>query len=112
MAEIALLDLFFVSRIFPTINRIQNWAAPQKPIAALYILTAITSSSQGFANAIAYGMNKTVRKTVVDAIPGLKKYVGRGDDTDDDAEDNNDDDGETDSIVSVGDSGDYSVEMM
>ena len=58
-------------------------------------------------------MNKTVRNTVVDAIPGLKRYVGRsGEDTDDEGEDDNDDDGETDSIVSVGDPGDFSLEMM
>ena len=105
------LDFYLYYRLFPTINRIQNWAAPQNPIAALYILTALTSSSMGFANAIAYGMNRTVRSTVVDAFPLLKRYIGRGADTDD-GEDDDDDDGETDSIVSLGDDGESSFEMM
>ena len=107
--------------LFPTINRIQNWAAPEKPIAALYILTAITSSSAGVANAIAYGMNQTVRRSVVSALPlAMKRYLvrtasgnagmgGKGQTSEeDDVTDPKDDDG--DSVVDIDSEGE--VEMI
>ena len=104
--------------LFPTINRIQNWAAPEKPIAALYILTAITSSSAGVANAIAYGMNQTVRRSVVSAMPlAMKRYLARtasgdgmrkGQSTEGDITDSKDDDG--DSVVDIDSDGE--VEMI
>eukprot|EP00239_Pterosperma_sp_CCMP1384_P012693 CAMPEP_0197867124 /NCGR_PEP_ID=MMETSP1438-20131217/44587_1 /TAXON_ID=1461541 /ORGANISM="Pterosperma sp., Strain CCMP1384" /LENGTH=444 /DNA_ID=CAMNT_0043485747 /DNA_START=252 /DNA_END=1586 /DNA_ORIENTATION=- len=45
---------------FATLNRIQNFFSPT-PIFWLYCAHVITSSLQGFLNAIAYGLNNSVR---------------------------------------------------
>lgn len=96
--------------IVPTINRIQNWIAPNSPVAALYIIAAITSSSGGVANAVAYGANRTVRKTVYDALPKMVKGHlarlgvvdgGKGDE----------DGGDSDSVVGSEDDEGERVEM-
>ena len=47
---------------FATINRVQNAINPQGPLFWLYLLQVIGRSSQGFLNAIAYGLNDNVRQ--------------------------------------------------
>ena len=83
--------------LVPTINRIQNWVAPNSPIAALYIIAAVTSSSGGVANAVAYGANRSVRMAVLDAMPQMVRgHLARLGIVDDGK---SDEDGDSDSVV-------------
>lgn len=52
------------AHLFATINRIQNWVAPDDPVFWLYALQAFTQNANGFFNFLAYGFNKTVRRAL------------------------------------------------
>jgi hypothetical protein len=54
-------SILIITHSFGTVNRIQNWVEPHKPIFFLFLLHVITSSSMGLLNCLAYGVNQSVR---------------------------------------------------
>jgi len=53
--------IFFVLWVFPSINRIYGWASGGNEVFWLFILQSITAPSQGFCNALAYGLDSELR---------------------------------------------------
>ena len=49
-------------------RRLQNWAQPNSPVFALYVLHILTSGLRGFWNFVAYGFNQTVQRALVNAL--------------------------------------------
>ncbi len=66
-------SILIATHIFGTINRIQNWVAPTSPVFVLFALHTITSSSMGFLNCVAYGLNASVRMAWCDKFPLLNR---------------------------------------
>lgn len=66
--------VFVLIWICPIINRAQNWLYPDEPIFVLYLLHAITAPSQGFINAIVYGLTDIMLDSIRDkCCPCLPK---------------------------------------
>merc|ERR1711904_49969 len=68
-------SILIFTHIWGTINRIQNWVEPHHPSFTLFCLHTATSSSMGFLNCIAYGLNNTVRAQWVEKFPFLKVFA-------------------------------------
>ena len=56
------IAVFFLVRMWSVINRLQNWANPEAPSFALYLLHSIFSPLQGFCNSLVYGCNTRLRR--------------------------------------------------
>lgn len=59
------------SYVFPTVNRIQNWVAPESPVFALYMLHVLTAASAGVWNAVVYGSDPRIRSAVAPTCFGV-----------------------------------------
>eukprot|EP00750_Incisomonas_marina_P001493 INCI11285.1.p1 GENE.INCI11285.1~~INCI11285.1.p1 ORF type:complete len:290 (+),score=41.23 INCI11285.1:179-1048(+) len=57
--------VFFKSRLWGVVNRVQHYVNPTHPILALYLLQYIFGPLQGLGNAVVYGLNKTVKDECV-----------------------------------------------
>ena len=71
-------SILIITHTFGTINRIQNWIEPHRPLFFLYVLHVVTSSSMGMLNCIAYGVNQSVRTAWCDKFPFLTSIIIKG----------------------------------
>ena len=104
--------VYLLCAIFPFINRVQNWAQPDKPQFWLFVMHSITYPLVGLLNALVYAMNmdegfwkectpghllrrmrqtdagsKTVQEYNIQAISSLTDNDEDNDDSDDDDSD-------------------------
>ena len=60
---------------FATVNRFQNAVAPDSPQFWLFFLQVMFSHVQGFLNAVAYGLNPSVRDAWIEKMSDYPKLA-------------------------------------